>query len=95
MGVLGETLFHEPRGTRSSWLPVEGGALLAAVSVAGIVGLLHPDVAWTRFLVLGSALVSMGAAELLDTSRRWPVVVLRAGSLAGFVAYAFLWIAAN
>ena len=92
MGILRDTLLHEPRGTRRSWLPVAGGALLALASVAGVVGDVRPEVAWTRFFVLGLALLSMGAAELLHPSRGRTAGALRIGSLAGFVVYAILWI---
>lgn len=95
MGLQQDTLLHEPRGTRRSWLPVGVGTLLAAVPLAGIVGLLSPALAWGAPLVLGLALVSMGSAEVLPRSRRWPAAILRIGSLAGFVLYAVRWFEAN
>jgi len=71
--------FQEPRNRKYDWLPVGLGVLAIGLSIAGVVV--------DRFLILGSAFVLMGGAELLSVDQRRLSALLRAGAVGAFVAY--------
>mgnify|MGYP000168040384 CR=1 FL=1 len=70
---------QEPRNSKYDWLTVSFGVLAVGLSIAGVVV--------DRFLILGSAFVLMGGAELLSVDQRRLSALLRVGAVGTFVAY--------
>lgn len=83
-------LHREPRGHKGYWLMVGYGVVVICVAFGSSV---VPEIdVGLEFVLLGSAIVVMGAAELVPTDRIPWARNLRIGSYVGFLLY-LLWIA--
>lgn len=77
-------LFREPRKSKYDRISVGFGLLTLALSTAGIVV--------EEFLLVGSAFVLMGGAELLSVDQRRLSALLRVVAIGAFVTFGVAFI---
>lgn len=87
---MARVFYREPRNSKFDWISVGFGTILLAL---GILGILVDDTRGVlfdvdpEFVLLGSAFVMMGGAELLARDQRQVAALLRVLTIAAYVSF--------